>query len=163
MQAANVSVDVKSVMDTWTLQSGFPIVHVSVFGRQVKLRQERFLPDRSADKTQPPSDYKYVTSCYPLRCAVFYSTAIMLPLFCLSFLPFFISCFLSFRISFSLSVCLPSFLHSFLHSFFLSFLLSFFLSFFLSFLLTYLLSFFLSFLFRHQRLVFNSTFRTNWP
>ena len=58
VQVKEVAVDVKAVMDTWTRQSGFPIVHVSVIGRYVKLRQERFLFDRRADKTQPPSDYK---------------------------------------------------------------------------------------------------------
>ena len=63
VQVKEVAVDVKAVMDTWTRQSGFPIVHVSVIGRYVKLRQERFLFDRRADKTQPPSDYKYA-SCH---------------------------------------------------------------------------------------------------
>ena len=58
VQVKGVSVDVKSVMDTWTRQSSFPVVHVNVVGQRVKLRQERFLFDRRADKTQPPSDYK---------------------------------------------------------------------------------------------------------
>jgi len=60
VQVEGVAVNVKSVMDTWTRQSGFPVVHVDVIGRQVKLRQERFLFDRRADRSQPPSDYKYV-------------------------------------------------------------------------------------------------------
>jgi len=38
-----VTVDVKSVMDTWTKQAGFPLVHASVVGGRVTLRQERFL------------------------------------------------------------------------------------------------------------------------
>jgi len=53
-------------MDTWTRQSGFPVVHVSVVGRHVKLRQERFLFGRQADKSQPPSDYKYEILGLPL-------------------------------------------------------------------------------------------------
>ncbi|CAL1614802.1 unnamed protein product [Knipowitschia caucasica] len=41
--------DVRSIMDTWTLQEGFPLVTVEVRGRQVKLSQERYL------KTSDPS------------------------------------------------------------------------------------------------------------
>lgn len=35
--------NVKAIMDTWTLQEGFPIVTVEVKGREVKLKQERYL------------------------------------------------------------------------------------------------------------------------
>lgn len=35
--------DVRSIMDTWTLQEGFPLVTVEVRGREVRLSQERFL------------------------------------------------------------------------------------------------------------------------
>ncbi|KAM4578533.1 endoplasmic reticulum aminopeptidase 1-like [Fundulus diaphanus] len=35
--------DVKAIMDTWTLQEGFPLVTVEVKGREVRLSQERFL------------------------------------------------------------------------------------------------------------------------
>ncbi|XP_023199956.1 endoplasmic reticulum aminopeptidase 1-like [Xiphophorus maculatus] len=35
--------DVKTIMDTWTLQEGFPLVTVEVKGREVRLSQERFL------------------------------------------------------------------------------------------------------------------------
>ncbi|XP_017267900.1 endoplasmic reticulum aminopeptidase 1b [Kryptolebias marmoratus] len=35
--------DVKAIMDTWTLQEGFPLVTVEVRGREVRLSQERFL------------------------------------------------------------------------------------------------------------------------
>ncbi|CAN9512905.1 unnamed protein product [Ophioblennius macclurei] len=41
--------DVRAIMDTWTLQEGFPLVTVEVKGREVRLRQERFL------KTDDPS------------------------------------------------------------------------------------------------------------
>jgi len=60
VQVEGVSVDVKAVMDTWTRQTGFPVVDVTVVGRQVRLRQDRFLLDRTANKSHPPSDYKYV-------------------------------------------------------------------------------------------------------
>lgn len=52
--------DVESVMNTWTMQMGFPVVSaVSVAGR-IRLSQERFLLDPSSDKTQPPSEFKYI-------------------------------------------------------------------------------------------------------
>ncbi|KAF7200727.1 endoplasmic reticulum aminopeptidase 1b [Nothobranchius furzeri] len=35
--------DVRAIMDTWTLQEGFPLVTVEVKGREVRLSQERFL------------------------------------------------------------------------------------------------------------------------
>uniref|UniRef100_A0A3B5A994 Aminopeptidase n=1 Tax=Stegastes partitus TaxID=144197 RepID=A0A3B5A994_9TELE len=41
--------DVKAIMDTWTLQEGFPLVTVEVRGREVRLSQERYL------KTDDPS------------------------------------------------------------------------------------------------------------
>ncbi|KAM8887021.1 endoplasmic reticulum aminopeptidase 1b isoform 1-T5 [Spinachia spinachia] len=41
--------DVRAIMDTWTLQEGFPLVTVEVRGREVRLSQERYLKsdDRS--------------------------------------------------------------------------------------------------------------------
>uniref|UniRef100_H3BZE9 Aminopeptidase n=1 Tax=Tetraodon nigroviridis TaxID=99883 RepID=H3BZE9_TETNG len=41
--------DVQAIMDTWTLQEGFPLVTVEVRGREVRLSQERYL------KTDDPS------------------------------------------------------------------------------------------------------------
>lgn len=41
--------DVQAIMDTWTLQEGFPLVTVEVSGREVRLSQERYL------KTDDPS------------------------------------------------------------------------------------------------------------
>lgn len=41
--------DVRAIMDTWTLQEGFPLVTVDVRGREVRLSQERYL------KTDDPS------------------------------------------------------------------------------------------------------------
>uniref|UniRef100_A0A8C5HW04 Aminopeptidase n=1 Tax=Gouania willdenowi TaxID=441366 RepID=A0A8C5HW04_GOUWI len=41
--------DIKGIMDTWTLQEGFPLVTVEVRGREVRLSQERYL------KTDDPS------------------------------------------------------------------------------------------------------------
>uniref|UniRef100_A0A8K9XYG9 Aminopeptidase n=1 Tax=Oncorhynchus mykiss TaxID=8022 RepID=A0A8K9XYG9_ONCMY len=46
---ACVFLDVRAIMDTWTLQEGFPLVTVEVRGRQVRLSQERYL------KTDDPS------------------------------------------------------------------------------------------------------------
>ncbi|KAA0716990.1 Endoplasmic reticulum aminopeptidase 1 [Triplophysa tibetana] len=45
--------DVKAMMETWTLQEGFPIVTVEVKGREVRLSQERYL--KSDDPTQTSS------------------------------------------------------------------------------------------------------------
>uniref|UniRef100_A0A8C7JHR0 Aminopeptidase n=1 Tax=Oncorhynchus kisutch TaxID=8019 RepID=A0A8C7JHR0_ONCKI len=45
----SVRLDVRAIMDTWTLQEGFPLVTVEVRGRQVRLSQERYL------KTDDPS------------------------------------------------------------------------------------------------------------
>lgn len=42
--------NVKAIMDTWTLQEGFPIITVEVKGQVVKLKQERFL--KGADMSQ---------------------------------------------------------------------------------------------------------------
>ncbi|XP_028851651.1 endoplasmic reticulum aminopeptidase 1-like isoform X2 [Denticeps clupeoides] len=40
---AKDELDVKAVMDTWTLQEGFPLVTVEVRGREVRLSQKRYL------------------------------------------------------------------------------------------------------------------------
>lgn len=37
------SLNVKDIMDSWTLQEGFPLITVEVNGRVVKIKQERFL------------------------------------------------------------------------------------------------------------------------
>ncbi|KAJ8285531.1 hypothetical protein GJAV_G00027890 [Gymnothorax javanicus] len=42
--------DVRALMDTWTLQEGFPLISVDVKGREVRLSQERYL--KSDDPTQ---------------------------------------------------------------------------------------------------------------
>ena len=42
--------DVHEMMDTWTLQEGFPLISVEVQGREVRLSQERYL--KSKDPTQ---------------------------------------------------------------------------------------------------------------
>ncbi|KAJ8380663.1 hypothetical protein SKAU_G00014410 [Synaphobranchus kaupii] len=42
--------DVRAMMDTWTLQEGFPLITVEVKGREVSLSQERYL--KSEDPTQ---------------------------------------------------------------------------------------------------------------
>ncbi|KAK3521833.1 hypothetical protein QTP70_018566 [Hemibagrus guttatus] len=42
--------NVKAIMDTWTLQEGFPIITVAIKGREVKLNQERFLKGADTSK-----------------------------------------------------------------------------------------------------------------
>ncbi|KAG7243836.1 hypothetical protein INR49_006285, partial [Caranx melampygus] len=46
---------VAEVMDTWTNQMGYPVVHLSVTEANGKLSQKRFLLDPKADASQPPS------------------------------------------------------------------------------------------------------------
>nr|XP_055063413.1 endoplasmic reticulum aminopeptidase 1 isoform X2 [Misgurnus anguillicaudatus] len=45
------SVDVRAIMDTWTLQEGFPLITVEVKGREVLLKQERFLKGADSSKS----------------------------------------------------------------------------------------------------------------
>uniref|UniRef100_A0A9J7YHC3 Aminopeptidase n=1 Tax=Cyprinus carpio carpio TaxID=630221 RepID=A0A9J7YHC3_CYPCA len=45
------SVDVRAIMDTWTLQEGFPLITVEVKGQEVTLKQERFLREANSSKT----------------------------------------------------------------------------------------------------------------
>uniref|UniRef100_A0A673MHE4 Aminopeptidase n=1 Tax=Sinocyclocheilus rhinocerous TaxID=307959 RepID=A0A673MHE4_9TELE len=45
------SVDVQAIMDTWTLQEGFPLITVEVKGQEVTLKQERFLREANSSKT----------------------------------------------------------------------------------------------------------------
>ncbi|KAF7701086.1 endoplasmic reticulum aminopeptidase 1 isoform X1 [Silurus meridionalis] len=42
--------NVKAIMDTWTLQEGFPMITVKVKGREVKLKQERYLKGADTSK-----------------------------------------------------------------------------------------------------------------
>lgn len=44
-------VDVQAIMDTWTLQDGFPLITVEVKGREVTLKQERFLKGAEPSKS----------------------------------------------------------------------------------------------------------------
>uniref|UniRef100_A0A8C9V2P5 Aminopeptidase n=1 Tax=Scleropages formosus TaxID=113540 RepID=A0A8C9V2P5_SCLFO len=43
--------DVQGMMDTWTLQEGFPLISVEVKGREVRLSQERYLKSAESSKT----------------------------------------------------------------------------------------------------------------
>ncbi|KAL2087680.1 hypothetical protein ACEWY4_016508 [Coilia grayii] len=43
--------DVKAIMDTWTLQEGFPMITVEVKGREVRLSQQRYLKGGDPEKT----------------------------------------------------------------------------------------------------------------
>lgn len=60
----NATIDVKSMMDTWTLQMGFPLVTITKQddGKYIAT-QEHFLIDPGA-KPSLKSPYKYVTSIH---------------------------------------------------------------------------------------------------
>ncbi|XP_054846689.1 glutamyl aminopeptidase [Eublepharis macularius] len=47
---------VKKVMDTWTRQMGYPVLHVD---SNSKITQKRFLLDPKANASQPPSTFSY--------------------------------------------------------------------------------------------------------
>uniref|UniRef100_A0A672LZE5 Aminopeptidase n=1 Tax=Sinocyclocheilus grahami TaxID=75366 RepID=A0A672LZE5_SINGR len=57
-----------SIMDTWTLQEGFPLITVEVKGQEVTLKQERFLREANTSKTTNASSFlwqvplTYITS-----------------------------------------------------------------------------------------------------
>ncbi|XP_028402409.1 glutamyl aminopeptidase-like, partial [Dendronephthya gigantea] len=54
-------INVSMVMDTWTLQMGFPVVNVTEEGGEIVLKQQRFLADPNANQsnTKFTSDYGY--------------------------------------------------------------------------------------------------------
>ncbi|KAG1971315.1 endoplasmic reticulum aminopeptidase [Pimephales promelas] len=62
------SVDVRAIMDTWTLQEGFPLVTVEVKGQEVILKQERYLKGEKSSKSSSTSSFlwqvplTYITS-----------------------------------------------------------------------------------------------------
>jgi len=52
-------IDVKKVMDTWTLQMGFPVVTVDNKGTTATATQDRFLLSGSSDPKESPFGYKW--------------------------------------------------------------------------------------------------------
>ncbi|NXX40472.1 ERAP1 aminopeptidase, partial [Tricholaema leucomelas] len=46
------TIDVKAVMDTWTLQKGFPLVTVTVRGKNVHLQQEHYMKGVESSSTE---------------------------------------------------------------------------------------------------------------
>uniref|UniRef100_A0A672RLQ4 Endoplasmic reticulum aminopeptidase 1-like n=1 Tax=Sinocyclocheilus grahami TaxID=75366 RepID=A0A672RLQ4_SINGR len=58
----NDELDVKAMMETWTLQEGFPLITVEVRGREVRLSQERYL--KSDDPSQTSSFLWHVPLTY---------------------------------------------------------------------------------------------------
>ncbi|XP_029108929.1 endoplasmic reticulum aminopeptidase 1-like [Scleropages formosus] len=48
---AEDGLDVHEMMDTWTLQEGFPVVTVEVRGREVRLSQERYLKNKEPSQS----------------------------------------------------------------------------------------------------------------
>jgi aminopeptidase N len=52
-------VDVKTVMDTWTLQMGFPVVTITKMADRAVASQKRFLLDGKSDPNESPFGYKW--------------------------------------------------------------------------------------------------------
>jgi len=58
------SVDIKEVMDTWTLQMGYPVVTVTRTGSQISATQQRFLFSSQSNFTEEfTSPYGLVLLC----------------------------------------------------------------------------------------------------
>ncbi|XP_036146513.1 glutamyl aminopeptidase-like isoform X2 [Monomorium pharaonis] len=57
--AVGSKLNVKSIMDTWTRQEGYPVVNVKKSGNKYILTQERFLDDPDAKSDPLKSEYKY--------------------------------------------------------------------------------------------------------
>ncbi|KAK6184957.1 hypothetical protein SNE40_007297 [Patella caerulea] len=59
-QSEGKSIDVKSIMDTWTLQMNYPTVTITREGNNLRLTQKRYLRDPSAvDPMKYTSDFGY--------------------------------------------------------------------------------------------------------
>ncbi|KAM6229993.1 endoplasmic reticulum aminopeptidase 1 [Porphyrio hochstetteri] len=56
------TLDVKAMMDTWTLQKGFPLVTVTVRGKNVQLQQERYVT--GADSSPAPGSLWHIPLTY---------------------------------------------------------------------------------------------------
>ena len=52
-------INVSEVMDTWTLQMGFPVVNVTSDGGKITLTQQRFLADPNANQSNTKFTSKY--------------------------------------------------------------------------------------------------------
>ncbi|CAI6368801.1 unnamed protein product [Macrosiphum euphorbiae] len=57
--AAQNTVNVKKVMDTWTRQAGFPVVSAIRNGTKLTLRQQRFLSEQNTNSLHDSSPYDY--------------------------------------------------------------------------------------------------------
>ena len=44
--------DVKSIMDTWTTQMGYPVITVKRNGRSIEATQKHFIVDHDYDKSK---------------------------------------------------------------------------------------------------------------
>lgn len=60
------TMSVKEIMDTWTLQTGFPVVHVirDYAGRKFKLRQERFVLKETLNATARSEELWWIPITY---------------------------------------------------------------------------------------------------
>ena len=58
-KAAGQNIDVAEVMDTWTLQMGFPVINVTEDNGQIVLTQQRFLVDPNANQSDTKFTSKY--------------------------------------------------------------------------------------------------------
>lgn len=58
LQTAELDFNVQEVMDTWTVQVGYPVVNMRKDGDNIVLTQKRFLADPDKENEVEPSIYK---------------------------------------------------------------------------------------------------------
>ncbi|KAI9551578.1 hypothetical protein GHT06_021911 [Daphnia sinensis] len=59
LQAVTPDLDIAGIMDTWTRQMGYPVLHYTVNGNKLTVKQSRFLSDPNSNATVTPSPYGY--------------------------------------------------------------------------------------------------------
>jgi len=62
--AAGDSIEIKAMMDTWTLQMGYPVVTVRQTGSQISASQQRFLYNAEGNFTEEFSSPYGLDLCY---------------------------------------------------------------------------------------------------
>lgn len=58
-EATNHSLDIGGIMDTWTRQMGYPVIHVRQEGSFYILEQQRFLINTEGPDVETPQDSPY--------------------------------------------------------------------------------------------------------
>ena len=57
LQAVTPDLNITRIMDTWTMQMGFPHLTYTLVGDELTIKQSRFLSDPDSNVTATPSPY----------------------------------------------------------------------------------------------------------